>query len=178
MYSINWHRSITELLQNDARRPIWIAWLYALVKPLVRLANEFEDFRELIISENRWNGTTASLSKMLNDKYDPILRRIKLYNVVKKPLLFYRSGNEKPDAYYQEGEESAVYHYRSANEAYDLSLLSYELIVRVHAQVVMVPEEMLELIERYRYAGIRPRLFRYGIGLGDIPIDTTFTFNP
>lgn len=174
MYSINWHRSITELLQHDARKPIWQAWLYALLKPLVKLADEFTSFRDQILEENRWNGTTASLSKMLNDKYDPILRRIKLQNVIKKPLLFHRSGNEQPDGYYQEGDSNAVYHYRSANEAYDLSLLSYELIVKVHAHVVFVPEEMLQLIERYRFAGIRPKLFKYGFGV-EAPIETTFT---
>lgn len=176
MFNVDWIRSITELLQHDARQPVWIGWIYSLIKPVRSIASDFAQLRDEIYEENRWNGTKPSLEKLLNDRYDPLLRRIEILDVEKDPVLYYQNGTEQPEAYYTSGAEQPVYYYRGAEQVNDLLLKDYEMKVRIHVSITFIPEEVLELIETYRYAGVRPKIFTYGFGPEDEEVETTFSY--
>lgn len=176
MFNVDWHTRIRELLQFDARLTVWIEWIYVLIKPVRTIDGLFAQLRDEIFEFFRWNSLKFSLEKLLNDRYDPLLRRIEIVDVVKEPVLFYRSGNEEPDAHYRSGLEAAEYFYRSGTDLLDADTIDYEMKIRVHTEIPFVPEELLELVNNYRYAGIRPKIFTYGIGQEDDPVETTFTY--
>ncbi len=176
MFNVDWHTRIRELLQFDARLTVWIEWIYVLIKPVRTIDGLFSQLRDEIFEFFRWNSLKFSLEKLLNDRYDPLLRRIEIVDVVKEPVLFYRSGNEEPEVYYTSGLETAEYFYSSGASNAPADTAGFEMKIRIHVSIPFVAEEVLELVDRYRYAGVRPQLFTYGVGIADDPVQTTFTY--
>jgi hypothetical protein len=68
------------LLASVLRQPVHLAWLRALHRPVVELYGWFADFVATSRTELSYNGQTLMLEKALNDRFDPVFRRIKIIN--------------------------------------------------------------------------------------------------
>ena len=75
-YIINWLVQLIDQLPSFLRKAKHINWLWALLAPLRRLGNQLIAFREAIREEISRNGQEINLEKILNDRFDPLLRRI------------------------------------------------------------------------------------------------------
>jgi hypothetical protein len=71
---------IKSLLPSILRRPNMLAWLQALLSPLLSLYAQFLQHVATSATELSYNGQTMMLEKALNDRFDAGLRRIKIIN--------------------------------------------------------------------------------------------------
>jgi hypothetical protein len=87
MFNINWRKFIILALPSFLRNQRMIDWLEVAFKPIKRNWQEFLSFRQAILFKLRYNGQTIKLERLLNDLYDPILRRIHIVKEKPKPRI-------------------------------------------------------------------------------------------
>ena len=76
IYRVNIKRLALLVLPTWLRRPLVGALIYAGVTPLGRLAQELRKYRSTIRYRLSHNGQVCKLRGVLNDEFDPELRRI------------------------------------------------------------------------------------------------------
>ncbi|MBD5351751.1 MAG: hypothetical protein HDR86_02840 [Bacteroides sp.] len=75
-FNVNIKRLALLVLPTWLRRPLVGALIYAGVTPLGRLAQELRKYRNTTHYRLRHNGQVCKLRGVLNDEFDPALRRI------------------------------------------------------------------------------------------------------
>lgn len=75
-FIVNFLGQMIDQLPISMRQPRHYNWLWALLKPFRWLYDQFVVFRGIIRDEISRNGQEISLEKILNDRYDPTLKRI------------------------------------------------------------------------------------------------------
>lgn len=115
-YVIDYVKLVTQRVPIDLRFDDLMAYLMALVGPLVYLYNKLLAFRDSIIYKLTITPQVAYLEKMLNDRYDNALRRIyiedgestnaiPLYTKAElQPVILYTKGENQPISLYTKGE--------------------------------------------------------------------------
>lgn len=151
-------------MQYDLRKPKLLGWVYALMKIFRLIDIDFQELRNEITAEYKFNGLKHSIEWLLNDRYDPIERRIHIVVVTKIPILFLKEDGEQPDAFLQEDGTVSGYYVWEPEDINAASILNYEMKIRVHTEISFDVNELLALIEPYRIAGVRPAVFTYGLG--------------
>lgn len=77
-YDVDYRRLGLLLLPMTLRRPRLTALVQVLMAPLVRLGRELTDYRALKAYRLGHNGQTCRLRAVLNDRFDPVLRGIRI----------------------------------------------------------------------------------------------------
>lgn len=80
IYTINWDRLLTMFVPGIRNRFKHFELLKAFTDPLFLLYQEFTAFREKSIYKVSHNASIISLEEVLNDHFDPSLRRIEIEN--------------------------------------------------------------------------------------------------
>ncbi len=113
IYNINWTRFVYQFLPTILRKPTLLAFMITCIKPLSTCYLFFFVFKSDADYRVQHNGQICYLQKMLNDKFDASLRRIKVQNIrPKEPLWMYYPEDEKPLFMYEE-VDFPVYFYNS-----------------------------------------------------------------
>lgn len=170
MYSIDHIKAIRRNLPKALRLPKFIAWIYVLLAPLRSIDVQFLAFRKEIRHEYKYSGTKYGLESLLNDKYDPILRRIYIIPTEKQRIVFLKTAFEIPEIFMRSAAETPNLFLKTAENFNQQLATSYEFTIFVHAAITFVPAEMIALVDIYRFAGLRPRIVTYGGGLPEVEI--------
>lgn len=75
-YDISYQRLALALVPLALRQPVLMAFLYVLLSPVVYCASLFDRFRTDTDYRLTHNGQVCCLTAVLNDRFDPALRRI------------------------------------------------------------------------------------------------------
>jgi hypothetical protein len=107
-YTLQQRPLIKSLLPSILRRPKMMAWLQALLSPVLITYAYFVQHVKASATELSYNGQTMLLEKALNDRFDSALRRIKIINsdTVLTPVYFSYKREQLPlpmMAYAREG---------------------------------------------------------------------------
>ena len=78
MYNLNIDKLLVLLTPTFLRKPKLIAWLRMLAAPLHKLLYDFQQARTADLYNLAHNSQVCYLRKVLNDEFDPQLRRIKI----------------------------------------------------------------------------------------------------
>lgn len=78
MYNLNIDKLLVLLTPTFLRKPKLIAWLRMLATPLHKLLYDFQQARTADLYNLAHNSQVCYLRKVLNDEFDPQLRRIKI----------------------------------------------------------------------------------------------------
>jgi hypothetical protein len=117
-YNIDYNKVATWLLPRFIRKPKMVAFMVALLHPVVVLYFEFKNFRKAKQYQLSITPQVCFLEKILNDRYDFTARRIYiadgadkppfyLYKRVElKPKYFFRRSENKPQTLYTRGENA------------------------------------------------------------------------
>jgi hypothetical protein len=173
MYNIDYTKLIRRMLPKVTRLPKWMAWIYALTKPLRSIDEDFEELRDEITAQYGYNGLKHSLEKLLNDRWDPVERDIYIEVVQKLPVLFIKDDGEQPDAYLKDDVQIADYFTWDADDVNNTLQVDYEFKIVIPVSVSFIPEEVIDAVNLYRFAGLRPRIFTLGIG-GQVEVAEDF----
>lgn len=97
VWSVDFAKMARMLLSTFLRKPILSSFPVAGMKALTTIYNDLLAFRGDKINQMSYNSQVCYLRKMLNDKFDPYQRRIRIGNgEIKNPLWIYREIEEKP----------------------------------------------------------------------------------
>lgn len=80
-YDLSYQRLALSLVPLTLRRPLLMAFIYLLISPVICCANLFARFRTDTDYRLHHNGQVCYLSAMLNDRFDPTQRRIRITDV-------------------------------------------------------------------------------------------------
>lgn len=149
-------------LPYEVRKPTHVAWVQALLKPLSDLHAAFLIYRDATIKKMRYNGQTCILQELLNDLFDPTLRRIIVLTTydIKLPEYIYTQAENTPLYVYTQAEYTG-----GTNTApqYYLQLWSelgvqYDFIVQAAAGSLTADQitRLKATVRYYKLAGKKP----------------------
>lgn len=117
IFQINWFRLVKMLVFPAVQKPVLLAFINALLAPIRTKYNNFIQFKTDTDYRVQHNGQVCYLQKMLNDKFDNSLRRIRVQNVPAKPRLsFYQPEDDKSVFFY---EDEPLVHFYTPNSYYN-----------------------------------------------------------
>jgi hypothetical protein len=97
IYDIDFRELANLLTPPMLRRRRHIDWIETLLKPLEQVNFSLKKYRKDAIYKVTHNGQVVYLEKVLNDSFDPELRRIKIDDFpIYDPLWVYPESDEKP----------------------------------------------------------------------------------
>ncbi len=153
-YSLEINTLVWLLLSDNLRKPRLLAFIWALVKPLVSLHYTWTQYREDNIYKLHHNGQVCYLEKALNDRFDGDLRRIyigdgTLYDTV----YVYTEAENQPEPILNTEEEADTLWVYTEGETADTGA----------DFIVYVPDEIMQsqnyavraLIDYYKLGGKR-----------------------
>lgn len=148
-YSIDFKKQVTQNLQEHYRFPQYLAWLHALVQPIITLYALFVAFRNATNYRLSITPQVCYLEKMLNDKYDVALRRIYIDEPPEiEGVPLYQELENKTQVLFLEDEivdDEFILYQESESAVY-----SVDFIVFVPMDLVFDLNEMIALIKSYR----------------------------
>lgn len=92
VYRIDWDKLVRLMLPIRLRRPLMIWFFWSMVYPVRWLYQLFTNFKNERLKRISYNSQVVYLQKMLNDEFDPFLKRIRVVNnaIDDRRLLYYQ----------------------------------------------------------------------------------------
>lgn len=107
VYTISWPRLCDNSLLVSLRKPLIRLLAKSLTIPVLILYNEFMAFRSQNLYRIKHNSQISYMEGMLNDIFDPNLRRIRIANTVFRDSLFLYEPEEARDVFLFEPEDNS-----------------------------------------------------------------------
>lgn len=134
------------------RKPVILAWLNAIIVPFTFLYQDFIRYRDAKNYHLRITTQVCFLNKLLNDRYDFILRRIYITDGLDKPVTFI----------YTEAELKPLY--LGSKFIYtpgETSVMSDDFIIYVPSAIAFEDAEMKSIVKAYKLAGTQFKIQRF-----------------
>lgn len=84
IFNVNWNRFVLFFLPKSLQNNLLVTLVNSFILPLKTNYKAFLNFKREAEYKVKHNGQTVYLQKMLNDQFDPYLRRIKVENITPK----------------------------------------------------------------------------------------------
>jgi len=148
-YVINYAKLVTQRIPELLRFEDLIAFVQALVSPLVFIYNQFITFRLFIIYKLTITPQVVYMEKMLNDQYDSVLRRIYIKDgAIKAAVYLYTKAELKPKFLYTKPENKPIYLYTKGESIGT----TFDFVVYVPSDISFNSVEMSTRINNYKLA--------------------------
>jgi len=149
-YVIHYARLQGERVPVPLRSAQMLAWVKYLCAPVVRLFDKLMVFRTFMLYRLSVTPQVVYLRKMLNDKYDPVQRRIAIEDGIQhEPVYLYLKSEDRPILLKTKAEGSRLYLFKKGET------VGYapDFIVRLPSGLRVNRNEMKALIDAYKLAG-------------------------
>jgi hypothetical protein len=156
-YNVDWDLLVIRLLPTFLRKSALVAYVQALISPLNDLYYKWHNWRIDNIYKLEHTGQVCSLRGSLNDKFDPIERRIRLGDGQFYETTYIYTEAEAQDVWMEtEAEEKTIW-LRTEAETADTGL---DFIVYVPEQIYNTQIHALHAhIKFYKAGGKRYNIF-------------------
>lgn len=149
-YDIDFKKIIVWLLPSFYRKPVWVAWLHALLGKLRAIHVAFVAFVHTKKDEIKWNGQTIVLEQLLILKYgsgiyitsvsnDVFPFYVRDVNNVQNPFIYNVNNQDNP----------------TVNQVNGYNLDGVNFVVHVPVLIPFNLNEMTALINKYRLFGTK-----------------------
>lgn len=155
LYDFNIRLLVRRYVAKWFRHDENVAFGYALLKPLEYIHNLFLSHRLAVNATYRYNGLLHSHQNLLNDTYDPVLRRIYITVSPQVPIVHYSGEVEPTSLWYQNEEELQSYWYTTEPDG---AVYLHEFSINVPISLLINYNQLFALIDDYRIAGRRPNI--------------------
>jgi len=148
IYNLSLARLVVLLLPLALRKQQTVSWLFALITPYKDLNTLFKIFRKDSLYKIQHTPQVYSMENVLNDAFDPQLRRIYITDgLYKSAVYFYEPDENKPVHFFE--IEPPVYFY----EADELNHLDVDFVVVLPSEMSLTEAEIFRLkslVDYYR----------------------------
>ena len=146
IFKVNWNRLVKFLVPRPLQKPLLMALLYCFISPLKTNHKSFMGFKIDAEYRVKHNGQICYLQKMLNDKFDKYLRRIRVVNQAPKVALWaYYIEDEKPLFGYELEDDKPLFGY-NANDYYN----AFDFSVIIPESLLAFTNQMQAQINYYK----------------------------
>lgn len=148
--------------------PTWFRWpvnqslAYALSARLATLSAHFGAVREDVAREWQYNGLLHSLEWVLNDRFDPVQRRIWLVHPDHPDYTFFGSEEEAPTDFFEDEADPLAHYFFDEADLANAVVFPYEFDINVPEVLGVLPVAVFAVVDTYRFAGRRPRVIIRG----------------
>lgn len=144
IYIVDWQKLVLWLIPTPLRQARLMAWIQALAAPIGDVYLRFLALKNNVDYELSITPQVCYLEKMLNDKWDSALRRIRIVKpVLKSPVVLYRRDENKRVVIFKKSENKhLVFFKKNESEAFVV-----DFIVEVPGDVVFDRYEMSARLE-------------------------------
>ncbi len=115
-YNINWYTLGYDWLLISLRKPGLMAFVKSVLRPMELLHLDFLNFRADCLYKVQHTSQVCYLEAMLNDKFDPLHRRIRIVNTEFKDPIFFYEPLENKDVFFYEPEDNQDLYFREQSE--------------------------------------------------------------
>jgi len=156
LFDVNYGNLVTQQIPVRLRNGVMMAWLKALVSPVVYLKGLFDTNRANNLYNLAHNGQVCYLQAALNDVFDDVSRRIYITDgQYDDPLFIYRAIELKPVWLGRVSEEGSTTYpdpevLYTAAETY---LLGVSFVVHVPSAVTFDMAHLRAVVDKYRLPG-------------------------
>lgn len=134
IYNIDWSRLPHLLLPSFLRKAKFLEVVGALLSPLRNVHFGFLDFRKESIYKVSHNGSVVSLTDVLNDRFDPVEKRIWISTIVQTDAIrFYPDAANKEVGFYPKPKQKVGFRYSTTYNAGAADFI-------VHVPVLLRPD--------------------------------------
>lgn len=116
LYTVDWTALANALLLPSIRKPNIKLLLMAFLQPIMMLHLEFLSYRSGMLYKVRHNSQICSMEAVLNDMFDPNMRRIRIINVSFKEAIYFYEPEERREVYHYEITDNKPVYYRELEE--------------------------------------------------------------
>lgn len=155
-FKIDWNILVLDNLPTMLRKPVLSMFAQILLKPLGSLYYKWANWRDENIYKLEHTGQVCSLEGSLNDKFDPIQRRIYITDGQLYDTYYVYTESEQQDRFIHTESENHTVYIRTESETADTGL---DFIVFVPDTIYTTQIDALHAHVRFYKAGGR----RYNI---------------
>lgn len=153
-YSFNLQKLVNLILPFWIRKPNRVKLFISIFWPLQSLFNEFADFKTEMDFRTQYNCQQKSLESLLNKRYDPVLKRIRIITTSDLKAIYYsfNSTEINPNLGYSRFSSEIIVSPRYIFNAEELSS-SVRFVVRIPAALdnETVKSQMKSWVDYYRF---------------------------
>jgi hypothetical protein len=149
IYDIDHNKLVTWITPGKIQKPRFLNLLKSLVYPVISLYLSFRRYRTAKQYQLKITPQVCYLEMMLNDRYDYVLRRIRIVDSIDRPALSIFTKDELKPVYL-----GSKYIYTSG----EAGTIKDDYIVLVPSTIVFETAEMLSLLKSYQLAGMKPKI--------------------
>lgn len=147
IYIVNWRKLMAWLIPVPLRKAKVVALMFAVVAPINWLYNRFIGYKTDVAYRLSITPQAVYLQKMLNDRYDITLRRIRINPAVQyNPTPLYLVNENKPTPLYTNAEAVPLVLFTTA----ETTAYTVDFVVVVPVQVPFNLDEMTGLINLFK----------------------------
>lgn len=150
-YIIDYVKFVLQRVPEELRKVDLLAYLNVIVGSIVYIYNNLILFRDQIIYKLTITPQVCFLEKMLNDRYDNVLRSIYIEDgAVHSPLFVFTTAEAQPVFIYLKSEASKPKTFLYSKG--EVSTVTFDFIVFVPVEVSFDVDEMSALVNSYKLA--------------------------
>jgi len=159
-YDVNFLQLIKESLPVSVRGTL-VEWIYVLIKPILVVYNRFKDLKTDNENKLSYNAQYPNLQRLLNDKLDSILRRIKVKDgdeTIDELLVF---PNEEIKPIHLGEPEELVLIYPSSRWGYEPFTVLVPELQENGEEFKKIENRIKRLLDIYKFLGTQYKIEYY-----------------
>lgn len=152
-YFFNYFDYVKQALLPDKKKPRILAFLESLLAPVQALNDDFETYIPIARRKATFTGQVVYLERLLNDEFDPTLRRIYIAdgqaNVL--PPFVFNKVEQRPAIIYNKAENATPFYLYNSSEYFT----EPDFIIMVPASVLnpAIQVRIERQVNQYKQAG-------------------------
>lgn len=150
IFNIDYNTLVRWLVPVALRNARMLAWLQALLWPVVTLYQAFRRNRDANLYRLSITPQVCYLEKMLNDRFDNSERRIHIDDAIDRPPVYLYQDDEQKPVYLASAPLSQPLYLET-----EFGLNLDDFVVWVHSSIIFEFNEMRSLVNLYKLAGTR-----------------------
>lgn len=151
-YNIDLKKAVRWNVPRSKRYPKRLAKLYALTYAASQIFQQLLRFRKQKLYQLEITSQVCYLERLLNDKWDYTLRRIRIVDGIDHPPFYIYRNNELKPKYIRRKIENAPRYIYTRGES---GVLSDDFVVKVPMGIAFDYDEMRSLLNAFKLGGIK-----------------------
>lgn len=149
IYIVDFRKLVRWLTPFRLRKPAQLAWLNAIVAPIVFVYNQFVNYKEATAYRLSITPQVCYLERALNDRYDVALRRIWIGKSTRKdPVVFWQRLENKPVVLFTKKEFKPLVLYTKTETAGG----GTDFTINIPSDIGMDMDELAAFMDIYKRA--------------------------
>lgn len=143
-FNINNARAALLMHPTFLRRPLMIAFIKAMMKPLDKLNGDFSAYRESL--DTNTYSQVCYMQGVLNDLFDPLERRIRIRNAARNinAFLYWREGKNRPVRLMKEGTPDFIPRLENRDGLIGVDNADFEIVLPIGYELSEHEETILK----------------------------------